>query len=210
MKFSMPCAICHKRKPKRHCPGVNGEICSLCCGTERENSITCPLDCPYLQEAHRYEWERNPGEEMQEVPYPQHEILDNFLYHHDAFIGMIAVAMLKRSLELPAVQDSDLREALDGLIRTRETLASGLYYESVPTMPVPEALFRAVQELLADTGPKVQMKESDVMKCLVFLARLAAARYNGRPRCRSFLGFLRSQFPMATAETTPSGLIVPG
>jgi hypothetical protein len=204
----MPCAICQKRKPKRHCPGVHGEICSLCCGTERENSVTCPLDCPYLQEAHRYEWERNPGAPLDGIPYSQYEIHDNFLYHHDAFIGMIATTLLKRALELPAVQDSDLREALDGLIRTRETLASGLYYESIPPAPVPEALFRTVQQFLEETAAKLQVKEPEIVKCLVFLTRLAAARNNGRSRCRAFLGFLRKQFPEVVAETSPGGLIV--
>jgi hypothetical protein len=205
----MSCAICHKRKPKRECPGVHGDICSLCCGTERENSVTCPLDCPYLQEAHRYEWERNPGTPLDGIPHPQVEIHDNFLYHHDAFIGMIATKMLQRALELPAVQDSDMREALDSLIRTRETMASGLVYESVPTAPVPEALFRSVQQLLEEIAPKVQVKDSDIIKCLVFLTRLAAARNNGRSRCRAFLGFLRAQFPGVVPETTPGGLIVP-
>jgi hypothetical protein len=206
----MSCAICHKRKPKRHCPGVHGEICSLCCGTERENSLTCPFDCPYLQEAHRYEWERNPGVPLEGIPFSQYEIHDNFLYHHDAFIGMIATTMLKRALELPAVQDSDLRDALDGLIRTRETMASGLVYESVPQMPVPEALFRTMQQFLEEIASKVQVKDPEILKCLVFLARLAAARNNGRPRCRSFVGFLVKQFPQVVAETTPSGLIVAG
>jgi hypothetical protein len=206
----MSCAICQKRKPKRHCPGVRGEICALCCGTERENSVTCPFDCPYLQEAHRYEWERNPGAPIDGIPYPQHEIHDNFLYHHDAFIGMIATTMLKRALELPAVQDSDLREALDGLIRTRETLASGLYYESIPQAPVPEALFRTAQQFLEETAPKVPVKEPEILKCLVFLARLAAARDNRRSRCRAFVGFLRKQFPEVAAEATSGGLIVAG
>jgi hypothetical protein len=163
-----------------------------------------------LQEAHRYEWERNPGAPLESVPFSQYEIHNNFLHHHDAFLGMIAATMLKRALELPAVQDSDLREALDGLIRTRETLASGLVYESVPQMPVPEALFRTVQQFLEETASKVQVKDSEIIKCLVFLARLAAARSNGRPRCRAFVGFLHSQFPQIVAETTPAGLIIAG
>ena len=51
----MKCHICDTRKPRRHCPGVNGEICSICCGNEREVSISCPLDCPYLVEARLHE-----------------------------------------------------------------------------------------------------------------------------------------------------------
>ena len=49
----MLCAICGVRKARRFCPGVRGNICTLCCGTEREVTVDCPLDCEYLQEAHR-------------------------------------------------------------------------------------------------------------------------------------------------------------
>ena len=51
----MPCAICQIRRPRRFCPGVRGDICSLCCGTEREVTVNCPLDCEYLQEARKHE-----------------------------------------------------------------------------------------------------------------------------------------------------------
>ena len=47
----MKCVICEERKPRRHCPGVRGEICHTCCGQERENTVDCPLDCAYLREA---------------------------------------------------------------------------------------------------------------------------------------------------------------
>ncbi len=47
----MKCVICEVRTARRHCPGVRGEICSVCCGTERENTIACPFDCTYLREA---------------------------------------------------------------------------------------------------------------------------------------------------------------
>jgi hypothetical protein len=204
----MLCAICGKRKAKRHCPGVNGEICALCCGTERENTVTCPLDCAYLAEGHRYEWERNGGRQLTEVPHAKYEITDNFLYHNEALVGALAATLLKRALELPAIRDSDLAEALNALVRTRETLASGLYYDSVPTAPVPEALFRETQKFLEETNAKQALKEDDVIKSLVFLERLGAARNNGRPRCRAFLSFLRKQFPDVAAEKTPGGLIV--
>ena len=99
-------------------------------------------------------------------------------------------------------------EALNALVRTRETLASGLYYDSVPTGPVPEALFREAQKFLEETSAKQKLQEDDVIKALVFLERLAAARNNKRPRCRAFLAFLKKQFPNVAAETTPGGLIV--
>ena len=47
----MKCRICDTRKPRRYCPGVTGDICSICCGNEREVTVDCPLDCPFLVEA---------------------------------------------------------------------------------------------------------------------------------------------------------------
>ena len=60
MVEGQPCAICHTRRPRRYCPGVRGHICPVCCGTERENTVSCPLDCPYLREARVREKERIP------------------------------------------------------------------------------------------------------------------------------------------------------
>ena len=204
----MLCAICQKRKAKRHCPGVHGEICALCCGTERENSVTCPLDCVYLQEAHRYEWERRGEKPLAEIPHEKYELDDNFLYHHGVLVEKLGATLLQRALELPATQDSDVREALDALIRTRETLASGIYYDTVPSAPVPEAIYRELQKNLEEQSKEQHIKEDDVIRALVFLVRIAAARDNGRARCRAFLGFLQAAFPAVRPETTSSGLII--
>jgi len=57
----MECAICQTRRPRRFCPGVRGEICSLCCGAEREVTVDCPLDCEFLREARRHEKAPEPN-----------------------------------------------------------------------------------------------------------------------------------------------------
>jgi hypothetical protein len=212
----MSCAICKQRKAKRHCPGVHGEICTLCCGTERENSVSCPLDCHYLLEAHRYEWERVRPQPPGEMPYPSYEIHDGFLQRRDLFIAHLTVELLQRALELPGTQDSDVIEALNGLIRTQETAASGLIYDSLPAAPVPEALFRGLQDAIAEFRKEepqfsrwTPLKEEEITKALVFLARLAQARSNGRPKCKSYLTFLREQFPHVEAEESAGGIIIP-
>src|SRR5262252_3527591 len=51
----MACVICETRRPKRFCPGVRGDICAICCGTEREVSVECPLECEYLIESRRHD-----------------------------------------------------------------------------------------------------------------------------------------------------------
>ena len=215
MSDRMSCAICHRRKAKRYCPGVRGHICSLCCGTERENTVDCPLDCAYLQEAHRYEFER--AERLAEMPYPNHELTDEFLEQREPFIGALALQMLEQSLEHPGTLDTDLLAALDSLIRTFETLASGIYYESLPGTPIAEAHFRDLQMFVEEfrkgenERPKwTPLKDDDVLRALVFLARLGRARTNGRPRAKGYLDFLRQQFPQAVAHKTESGLIIPG
>ena len=47
----LSCAICEIRKEKRFCPAVHGRICPQCCGEQREVTLDCPSDCPYLQQA---------------------------------------------------------------------------------------------------------------------------------------------------------------
>jgi hypothetical protein len=39
------------------------------------------------------------------------------------------------------------------------------------------------------------LRDSDVLKALVFLVRLAHGRTSGRPKSRAFVDFLFSQFP---------------
>jgi hypothetical protein len=213
----MSCAICKQRKAKRHCPGLHGEICSLCCGSERENTVSCPIDCSYLVEAHRYEWERVKPQPPDKMPYPTYEIHDGFLKFRELFVAHMAMQLLRRAMELPGTQDSDVLEALGGLIRTRETLTSGLVYDSVPQAPVPEALFRGLQEATEEFRKEetkfsrwTPIKDDEITKTLVFLARLAHARSNGRPKCKAYLTFLREQFPQVVAQQTTGGIILPG
>jgi hypothetical protein len=42
------CVRCQKRKAKRHCPGLAGDLCPLCCGQHRNRDIRCPAGCPFL------------------------------------------------------------------------------------------------------------------------------------------------------------------
>jgi hypothetical protein len=58
------------------------------------------------------------------------------------------------------------------------------------------------------------LRDSDVLKALVFLLRLAHARTSGRPKSRAFVEFLFTQFPeQESAVVAPhdagSRIIVP-
>ena len=73
----MACAICETRRPRRFCPGVRGDICSTCCGTEREVTVDCPLDCEYLRDARRFD--KPVAIDVEQVPNREVAVTENFL-----------------------------------------------------------------------------------------------------------------------------------
>src|SRR5258708_17298031 len=76
----LSCAICEKRKEKRFCPAVHGRICSQCCGEQREVTLDCPGDCPYLQQAREHEKPRDGSALDRAALFPEVEIGEQFLY----------------------------------------------------------------------------------------------------------------------------------
>ena len=209
------CAICHKGKAKRSCPGVRGTICAVCCGKEREVTIDCPLDCRYLRESRRYEAQKSLP--TGEIPFAEIEVNDGFIEEHESLIGQIGHRLLRYSLENPKVTDNDLQVALEKLTRTYQTLESGLYYESLPEQGSQIGVFRDVKAALDEMrekelqkGSVAPLKVSDAIRALVFLCRLAAVRSNQRPRGRAFIDFLHAVFPEAASRPEESRLILPG
>lgn len=212
------CAICQKRKPKRACPGVNGNICAQCCGTEREVSIDCPLDCTYLRESRKYE--REKPTKLDELPFKDVALSDNFVYEFEMFIGQIGYHIMHYALQNPRTVDQEIIDALDKLVRTYQTEQSGIYYESLPEESGALGLFREVklfidglQKQQQERGNIAAVKTGDLIRSLVFLLRMACVNTNGRPRGRYFIDFLRLTFPeqahaQAQAKEEPR-LIVP-
>lgn len=52
------CLFCHQRKGKRPCPALHGGICSICCGTHRLTSLSCPPSCTFLEPNDDYQQKR--------------------------------------------------------------------------------------------------------------------------------------------------------
>lgn len=53
------CLTCGERKGNRFCPAVNGDICSLCCGSKRQKEIRCIDSCGYLKKGSEYQLDRD-------------------------------------------------------------------------------------------------------------------------------------------------------
>ncbi len=208
--MSLPCKICEKRRAKRTCPGVGGEICPQCCGAERENTIDCPSTCEHLREARLHE----PPPSITEADLPNKDIRlsEKFIREHEPLVFALALA-LKRAMENGKAVDNDAREALESMIRTYRTLDSGLIYETrspnIYASGIQDKLREAVEELrkgLQEQLGSQMLRDADVLGTLVFLQRLEIQHNNGRKRGRAFLDFLRGYLP------EPSGpeLATPG
>ncbi len=212
----MACAICHIRKPRRFCPGVRGDICTICCGTEREVTVDCPLDCPYLQDARKHE--RSSPVNPDAFPHKDIRVSEEFLEEHEELLLAAGRGLVQGAFDTPGAVDTDVREALDALIRTYRTLQSGVYYETRPVNPVAGGVYQSLRESLdafrKDETERLGMtrtRDSDVLTTLTFLQRLELDRNNGRPRGRAFIDFMRSYFAQGLEQPAPraSSLIVP-
>jgi len=212
----MACAICHTRRPRRFCPAVRGDICSLCCGTEREVSIDCPLECEYLREAHKHEKPRPM--EAAALPNKDIRVSREFIAENEEFLVFLAQALGRAALSNPAVVDFDIREALEASIRTQRTLESGFVYESLPANPLAAALCRALTGAIADfLGQEAERlgihktRASVALRLLVFLQHFELSYNNGRPRGRAFLNALVDLYSVEPAAEVagPSPLILP-
>jgi len=212
----MSCAICHVRRPRRFCPGVRGDICTICCGTAREVTVDCPLDCVYLREAHQHE--KIEPADPQSFPNQDIRVTEDFLRDHEPLLLFLARTLLDAALATSGGVDYDVREALEALVRTYRTLQSGVYYETRPDNLLAANICRLVQTGIDEfrkqeperTG-MTQTRDADILGLLVFLQRLELDNNNGRKRSRAYLDFLSGFFPgepLAAAPSSPS-LIVP-
>jgi hypothetical protein len=212
----MACAICETRRPRRFCPGVGGDICPVCCGTQREVTVNCPMDCPYLQDARKHD--RPVPFDPEQVPNKDIRVSEALVEENRELLVFLAGALAKVALETAGVVDSDVREALDSLIRSYRTLQSGLYYESLPTNPLAAAIHSRMQQAAGEFRQEEtrrlgmsKTRDADVLGMLVFLQRVELDRNNGRRRSRAFLDSLREFYAVEPGGAPPlaSPLILP-
>ena len=218
----MTCAICQIRKEKRFCPAVHGRICPQCCGEQREVTLDCPSDCPYLQQAREHEKPRAHDGLDAAALFLQVEVGDQFVYEHEHLIMGLTYALAKSARVDRALNDRDLIAGLSSLARSYERLVnSGLHYDEPAQNLAQQAVAAELQTMIKEyreaevkhTGYS-RLRDSEVLKALVFLLRMAHTHTSGRPKSRAFVDFLFKQFPQpdsALAGTSQPGsrIIVP-
>jgi len=223
------------RKEKRFCPAVHGRICAQCCGEEREVTIDCPSECVYLQQAREHEKARDLGELDRTAMFPEVEIGEQFLYEREELILGLSFALTKcarsgaglgAALDASAgnrsLTDRDLIGALTSLAQSYRTLVeSSLIYEQATANLVQQQVAREVETMVKEFREAEtkhlgysRLRDSEVLKALVFLLRMAISRTSGRPKSRAFVDFMFAQFPekasaIATPEEASGRIIVP-
>ncbi|MFY9561561.1 MAG: hypothetical protein WAQ52_15110 [Terriglobales bacterium] len=218
----MSCAICNVRKEKRFCPAVHGRICAQCCGEQREVTLDCPTECPYLQQAREHEKPRDMADLDRAALFPAIEIGEQFIYQREHLIVGLSFALAKSARANRALTDLDLIAALTALATSYETLVnSSLIYPQATTNLAHQAIAAEVEQMVKEYREAEQkhlgltrLRDSDVLKALVFLLRMGLGRTSGRPKSRAFVDFLFAQFPekesaIASPEEAGSRIIVP-
>jgi len=234
----LSCAICEERKEKRFCPAVHGKICPQCCGEQREVTLDCPSDCPYLLQArehatthHVNAQNERTGERDREALFPEVEIPDvqiteQFLYEREELILGLSFALAKCARADRSLMDRDLIAAVSSLAKSYQTLVkSSLIYEpptaNLAHQTIARELAREVETMVREFREAEQrhightrLRDSDVLKALVFLLRLGLGRTSGRPKSRAFVDFLFAQFPAKESvimgpEESGSRIVIP-
>jgi hypothetical protein len=194
------CKICQKRRARRFCPAVSGDICTICCGTEREVSLTCPLHCEYLKEAHQRE--KPVAIADAQISHPDIRVTEEFIRDQEELLLFSIYSLVEASLRTPGTNDSDVMAVLESLIQTHRTLDSGLVYETRPESTVARGIHRLFTASLSDyqkergeQGKLPALRNSEILAVLVFLHRIGQQNQNGKPRGRMFLDLLRHMTP---------------
>ena len=207
------CKICGKRRARRVCPAVNGDICTICCGTEREVSLSCPLECEYLKEAHKREKPLSIDE--RQLANPDIVVTEDLIRTHEELLLFCIYALVQAAMRTPGAVDSDLMASLEALIQTHRTLDSGLVYQTRAENSIAQAVQNSFassledyQKLRLEREALSPVRNAEILAVLVFLHRIGQANQNGRPRGRMFVDLLRQMTPQNSAPPAPAGIIL--
>jgi hypothetical protein len=218
----LSCSICETRKEKRFCLAVHGRICPQCCGEQREVTLDCPSDCVYLQQARAHEKPRSADELKDAELFLSVEVPEQFLYDREHLMIGMSYALAKSARAERSLNDRDVLAVLTSLTKSYETrVNSGLHYESPTASLAQQAVAAELQKMAKEYGEAEQkhfgytrLKDSDVLRALVFLLRMGHGRTSGRPKSRAFIDFLLAQFPesksaIAAADEAGSRIVMP-
>jgi hypothetical protein len=154
--------------------------------------------------------------------FPEVEIVEQFLYEREELILGLSFALAKSARGDRALMDRDLIAAVNSLAKSYHTqVNSGLIYDPPTANVAHQAIASAVETMVKEFRAAEQqhightrLRDSEVLKALVFILRLGLGRTSGRPKSRAFVDFLFAQFPEQTSVIagpgeTASRIVIP-
>ena len=207
------CPLCSERAGKRYCPAKDQRICTVCCGTKREVEIDCPSSCTYLKASRSYESEKPIPDP--EVAAKVRQLDAGFLEEFRPLLDLLMLAIAEERQGSPWLVDNDVIEVLKALKTTLNTLASGIYYESLPEGLIREALFRRLKEIfdqlmqIDPTAERRILKVSEATNVIDFMTIVAQVNSSVRPKSRRYLDWVAERFEDRMKLRQPTGLIIP-
>ncbi len=159
---------------------MHGRICPQCCGEQREVTLDCPSECPYLLQSRQQSREQSrqqataashnhnerPGPLDREAWFrdleiPDVEITEQFLYEREDLILGLSFALVKSaraersldglSLADRPLMDRDLIAALSSLAKSYQTLVnSSLIYEPQTSNLAHQSIAREVETMVRE------------------------------------------------------------
>lgn len=201
---------------------MHGRICPQCCGEQREVTLDCPSDCPYLQQAREHEKPRAAEQINPAGLFLQIEVSDQFMYEKEHLLMGLTYALAKSARADRSLHDQDLIASLSMLAKSYERrVNSGLHYEQPLTSDSQRRAVLEVENMVKEYREAEQkhmgystLRDSEILKALVFLIRLAHGKTSARPKARAFVEFLFAQFPekesaVVTPQEAGSRIILP-
>lgn len=178
-------------------------------------SLSCPLECEYLQEAHKREKPLTIPESQ--ISNGDIAVTEEFIRDHEELLLFAIYSLLEAALRTAGAIDADVMGALEALIQTHRTLESGLVYETRSENAIAagvQRLFAAslndYQKVRAEREGLPSVRNVEILAILVFLHRVGQQNQNGRARGRMFIDLLRHMTPDSgprVEERAPSIII---
>lgn len=176
-------------------------------------TLSCPLDCEYLQEGHEHEKTLPVAED--EISNPDIRVDEAFVAEHEELLLFCVYSLLQAALRTPGAVDTDILAALAALIKTQRTLESGLVYETRSENAIAAAVQRSFSASLADyqklRGERENfpaLRSGDILKTLVFLHRVGQQNQNGRRKGRLYISLLRQMTPDTKVDERAPSIII--
>jgi hypothetical protein len=159
---------------------------------------------------------------LAQLEIPEVEISEQFLYEREELIIGLSFALAKSARADRALMDRDLITAVSTLAKSYFTMVnSSIIYESPSTNVAHHAVAREIETMVREFreaeqrhAGKTRLRDSDVLRALVFLLRLGVSRTSGRPKSRAFIDFLFAQFPerqsgLVGADEAAGRIVIP-